>query len=98
MRFTVVIPTYNRALTVPRAIRSVLAQTHADLELVVVDDGSNDNTKAVVSRFTDPRLRYLRQGNRGVSAARNAGAIHVGTECLIVTDLLNAGEGEVGFL
>jgi len=71
---TVVIPTYNRAHTVPRAIDSVLAQTYQDLELIVVDDGSTDDTAARVSRYEDSRVRYLQQPeNRGVSAARNRG-------------------------
>src|SRR5690625_3525723 len=71
---TVVIPTYNRAHVVHRAIDSVLGQTFADFELIVVDDGSTDGTEAVLSTYTDPRIRYLVQlVNRGVSAARNRG-------------------------
>lgn len=71
---TVIIPTYNRAATLPRAIDSVLRQTHADLELLVVDDGSTDDTPAVMESLNDPRIRFLRQPeNRGVAAARNRG-------------------------
>ena len=71
---SVVIPTYNRAHVVHRAIDSVLGQTFADFELIVVDDGSTDGTEAVLSTYTDPRIRYLVQlVNRGVSAARNRG-------------------------
>jgi GT2 family glycosyltransferase len=73
-RVSVVLPTYNRATLVGRAIRSALAQTVADLELIVVDDGSADRTEAVLREVRDPRLRVLRlPGNRGVSRARNAG-------------------------
>jgi len=71
---TVVLPTRNRAEVLPRAMRSVLAQTVADLELLVVDDGSTDDTERVVNGFADNRVRYLRNtGNHGVGAARNAG-------------------------
>lgn len=73
-RISVVLPTFNRARTLPRAIRSVLAQTLTDLELIVIDDGSSDDTAAVVAAIDDPRLRYLPlPRNGGVSAARNAG-------------------------
>lgn len=70
---TVVVPTYNRDGWIMDAVDSVLAQTHAELELVVVDDGSTDNTSLVLSGVDDPRMRLVRQENRGVSAARNLG-------------------------
>jgi GT2 family glycosyltransferase len=71
---TVVVPTYNRADVLPRAIRSVLAQTFPSLECVVVDDASTDGTAAVVEAVDDPRLRYVcHERNRGGSAARNTG-------------------------
>jgi glycosyltransferase involved in cell wall biosynthesis len=69
---SVVIPTYNRRRRVERAVRSVLAQTFADFELLVIDDGSEDGTGERLAGI-DPRLRYHRQENRGPSAARNAG-------------------------
>jgi glycosyltransferase involved in cell wall biosynthesis len=68
---TVVIPCFNQAHFLPEAIESVHAQTHARVELVVVDDGSSDNTAAVVDRY--PAARCLRQENQGLSGARNAG-------------------------
>jgi glycosyltransferase involved in cell wall biosynthesis len=67
-----VIPVYNYGRFVARAIDSVLAQTHAPMECVVVDDGSTDDTPQVLSRYGE-RIRALRQENRGLSAARNAG-------------------------
>ncbi len=73
MLVSVVIPTYNRAILLKRAILSVVKQTWKEWELIVVDDGSTDNTKEVVSRIRDPRIRYIYQDNRGVSAARNKG-------------------------
>lgn len=67
---TVVIPTFNRSAIVGRAIESALRQTYRNLECVVVDDGSSDDTRAVVERY-GPRVRYLYQENAGVTAARN---------------------------
>lgn len=71
---SVVVPTFNRASLLPRAIDSVLAQTFTDFELLVVDDASTDETGEVVGRYTDPRVRYLVQPqNTGVAGARNRG-------------------------
>ncbi|HXC55422.1 MAG TPA: glycosyltransferase family 2 protein [Rhizomicrobium sp.] len=71
--FSVVIPVYNRALVLGAALRSVLAQSDQDFEIVVVDDGSLDDPKATVDAFADPRIRLVRQDNRGGGAARNTG-------------------------
>lgn len=69
-----VMPTHNRASTLARAVRSVLAQSHHHLELIVVDDGSTDDTAHVMQAFnTDPRLTFVQVPHSGVSAARNAG-------------------------
>ena len=71
---SVIIPTFNRANLVGRSIKSVLDQTYCDFELIVVDDGSIDNTEEVVKAFSDPRIRYMKhEKNRGLSAARNTG-------------------------
>jgi glycosyltransferase involved in cell wall biosynthesis len=70
---SVVIPAYNYAQYLPEAVESVLAQTHRHLECIVVDDGSVDNTRAVVSAIHDERLRYVHQANAGLSSARNTG-------------------------
>jgi glycosyltransferase involved in cell wall biosynthesis len=73
--FSVVIPAYNAPVTIASTIRSVLVQTRADLELIVVDDGSTDETPATVERFErqDSRVRLVRQANQGVAGARNTG-------------------------
>ena len=70
---SVVIPAYNAAATIAAAIESVLAQTRLPEEIIVVDDGSNDETSAVVERF-GPIVRLLRQANAGCGQARNSGA------------------------
>lgn len=70
---TVVIPAFNQERFLRRAVDSVLAQTYDDLELIIVDDESTDNTREVAASIDDPRVRYIWQKNRGVSAARNAG-------------------------
>jgi glycosyltransferase involved in cell wall biosynthesis len=73
---SVVIPAYNYARYLPEAISSVLVQTYATLELIVVDDGSTDDTPEVCTHYTDPRFRCVRQKNAGLSAARNTGIQH----------------------
>ena len=72
---SVIIPTYNRARYLREAVESVLAQTYTDWELIVVDDGSTDETRRVVQSYVsrDPRVFYRAQANRGEGAARNTG-------------------------
>ena len=69
---SVVIPTYNRSGLLRLAIESVLTQTYPAIEIIVVDDGSSDDTPAVAAAFA-PRITYIRQANRGGAAARNTG-------------------------
>jgi hypothetical protein len=71
--FSVVIPAYNAADTLEEAIDSVLAQTRPDFEVIVVDDGSTDDTAAIAAGYADPRVRVYSQQNAGPSAARNRG-------------------------
>lgn len=70
--FSIVIPTFNRAVSAAAAVRSVLAQTDGGWECLVVDDGSTDGTRAALDGFTDPRLRFFwNERNRGQHACRN---------------------------
>ena len=71
--FSVVIPVYNRADVFAMALQSVLDQTEQDFEIIVVDDGSTDDPKSAIDRYSDSRIRFLRQENKGGGAARNAG-------------------------
>ena len=72
-RVSVIIPAYNTEATLARTVRTVLAQTHRELEVFVVDDGSTDKTRAIADEIAggDPRLTVLHQPNAGVAAARN---------------------------
>jgi glycosyltransferase involved in cell wall biosynthesis len=80
-------PTHNRARLLPRAMTSVLAQTYDNLELLVVDDASTDDTAAAVKAFRDPRVRYLRlEQSRHAAGARNAGVAAARGEYLAFLD------------
>lgn len=70
---SIILPTYNRAEYISRALDSVFAQTYSSWELVIVDDGSTDETQTMLEEYTDHRIVLLSQMNQGVSAARNAG-------------------------
>lgn len=73
-KVSVIIPTYNRVSFVVKAIDSVLAQTYDNYEIIVVDDGSTDNTREVLKKYGN-RIKYFHQDNSGVSAVRNKGII-----------------------
>jgi glycosyltransferase involved in cell wall biosynthesis len=77
MTISIIIPTYNRATLIPRAVNSVIHQTHGDWELVIVDDGSTDNTMSVVKPFLeDKRIIYHKKPNSGAAHTRNVGVDH----------------------
>src|SRR5918993_3738999 len=82
---TVVIPCYNQAHFLTEAIESVLSQSYPNFEVVVVDDGSTDDTSEVASRYPQ-KVRLIRQENRGLAGARNTGIGHARGEYLVFLD------------
>jgi glycosyltransferase involved in cell wall biosynthesis len=81
---SVIVPCYNHAHFLGEAIESALAQTYPYLEIIVVDDGSSDNTREVAARY--PQVRYVRQENQGLAAARNTGLRHSTGSYLVFLD------------
>ena len=74
IKISVIIPTFNREKLIGNSIKSVLNQTLKNFELIIVDDGSTDNTKEVVDKFQDKRIKYIKlDTNQGASNARNIG-------------------------
>jgi glycosyltransferase involved in cell wall biosynthesis len=86
VKVSVIIPTYNRAYIIADALESVFAQTFDNFEVIVIDDGSTDNTADVIKRFSDTRLRYIRKKNGGCGSAYNAGIRASGAEYISFLD------------
>jgi glycosyltransferase involved in cell wall biosynthesis len=87
VKVSVIIPTFNRSHTVKDAVESVLAQTYSNFELIVIDDGSSDNTKDVLADYiSNNQIRYLYQDNQGVSKARNVAVANSDGEWLSFLD------------
>jgi len=87
VKVSVIIPTYNRAYILPEAVESVLRQTYSNFELIIVDDGSTDETAHVVSKFSDFRIRFVQRAkNGGVAAAKNTGLEVAGGEFIATLD------------
>ena len=72
LEVSIIIPTYNSAKYIPDAINSILNQTFKDYEIIIVDDGSTDNTREILNKYNS-KIRYIYQENKGPSAARNIG-------------------------
>lgn len=88
-KVSIVLPTYNRAEFLPQAFASIRAQSFADWELIVIDDGSTDETESLVAEFASSSLQpvfYISQENKGPAAARNAGIQHARGECIAFFD------------
>ena len=86
LKVSVIIPLYNKSPYIRRTLDSVFAQTYQDYEIIVVDDGSTDDGPAQVMKYTDSRLRLIRQTNAGPGAARNRGATASHAEYLAFLD------------
>lgn len=86
MKVSVILPLYNKAAYVGRALASISAQTFADFEVIVVDDGSTDDSARAVAGHKDERVRLISQENRGPGAARNRGAQEASGELLAFLD------------
>lgn len=83
---SIVLPSFNRAHILPKAVESILRQTYKDFELIIVDDGSSDNTCEVVKGFNDDRIVYVHQENAGACVARNNGIDHARGEYIAFQD------------
>lgn len=86
LMFSVVIPLYNKEKCIKRAIISVLDQTIQDFEIIVVNDGSTDNSTNIVKSITDKRIKLINQENQGVSVARNTGIENTKNEYIAFLD------------
>lgn len=85
MRFSIIVPTYNRKMTLRQTLAALVARDYPDYEIIVVDDGSTDGTSGMIAAEF-PSVRYMRQSNRGPAAARNAGIRAATGEVIAFTD------------
>ncbi|MBC7830324.1 MAG: glycosyltransferase family 2 protein [Chitinophagaceae bacterium] len=87
IKFSIITPTYNRAQLLQRTIKSILAQTFKDWELIIVDDGSTDNTETIVKNYLDDtRIKYIKKENSGTAHSRNIGAANAKGEFITFLD------------
>ena len=94
-KVSIIIPCYNSARTLPDALSSVLAQTYRNIEVIVVDDGSTDATRAVLEPYiASGSVTCLQQGNKGCGAARNAGVARASGELVAFLDADDSWEPE----
>lgn len=84
--FSIIVPTYNREAFIGKTLRSIIAQSHANFEIIVVDDGSKDNTQQVVEGIGDPRIHYYLKDNGERGAARNYGIARAKGEYITFID------------
>jgi glycosyltransferase involved in cell wall biosynthesis len=81
-KITVLLPAYNAEKYIESAIRSVLDQTFTDFELLIINDGSTDNTEKIIRSFADARIRLINQSNQGIAAALNMGLMNANTDLI----------------
>ena len=86
MDLTIIIPAYNAAKYIAGAIKSVLAQDYNNFELIIINDGSKDNTEEIIKNIKDGRIRYISQKNRGLAATHNIGIMKSQGEFIIKLD------------
>lgn len=84
--FSIIIPTYNRSAFLKKALSSVINQSFGEFELIIVDDGSTDNTRQLINSCNDKRIKYIYQENKGASAARNRGLKEARAEWICFLD------------
>ena len=88
-KVSILIPSYNNAHYLPQAIDSALNQTFQDFEIIIIDDGSTDNTREIVERYlkrAPDKIRYIYQDNQGLARARNTGLRHARGEYVALLD------------
>ena len=85
-KISIITPTYNRSLLIPRMINSVLNQSYQSWELIIIDDGSSDNTREIVEAFDDNRIKYYYTENSGAADSRNVGVKYAQSEYIIFLD------------
>jgi glycosyltransferase involved in cell wall biosynthesis len=83
---SVIMPAYNAGQYLQEAIQSIIDQTHKNWELLIINDGSNDNTEEIILSYQDTRINYFKQSNKGVSTARNVGLANVHGEFVCFLD------------
>jgi glycosyltransferase involved in cell wall biosynthesis len=96
MRVSVIVPLFNKAKYIERALRSITAQALSDFEVIVVDDGSTDGGARIAESHPDPRFRLIRQPNAGPGAARNHGAAEARAPYLAFLDADDAWRSHPG--
>ena len=84
--FSIVIPTYNRGKLIGNTIKSIIDQTYSNFEVLIIDDGGTDDTKEVIDKFNDPRLRYFHKQNEERGVARNFGMSHAHGDYITFVD------------
>jgi glycosyltransferase involved in cell wall biosynthesis len=84
--FSIIIPSFNRFIVLPKALDYIFAQQFSNYEIIIVDDGSTDNTEQLIFNYKDSRIRYIKKSNGGVCSARNIGIEHSKGEYIVFFD------------